>query len=98
MKAHKEGQRYIFTRSLPSGKRIGANLQEAEWTSRGPSGRVCENPPPPNRDSIPDRPARSESLYRVRYSGPFSITIGFQVMPDGVDVIQRLKYGRWGER
>jgi hypothetical protein len=25
----------------------------------------------PRRDSIPDRPARSESLYRLSYLGPF---------------------------
>ena len=50
LKTHREGQKYAFTRSLPPGKRVGASLQEADWASRGPSGRVCENspPPPPN--------------------------------------------------
>ena len=54
-------------------------------------------PPPPHSEfRSPDHPARSESLYRIRYSGPpcFPLIIGFQVMPFGVVVVQRLKY--WG--
>jgi hypothetical protein len=30
----------------------------------------CEKSPPPHLDSTPDRPARSESLYGLRYPGP----------------------------
>jgi hypothetical protein len=41
---------------------------EAEWAP-GPFGRVADNLAPTAIRS-PDRPARSESLYRLRYPGP----------------------------
>ena len=43
-------------------------VQEAEWTS-GPAWIGAENLAP-NGIRSPDRPARSESLYRLRYPGP----------------------------
>ena len=30
----------------------------------------------PHRDSIPDRPARSQSLYLLSYTGPFVVMTG----------------------
>ena len=44
-------------------------VQEAGWAS-GPVWTSAENLDP-HRDSTPERPARSESLYRLRYLGPF---------------------------
>ena len=41
-------------------------VQEAGWDP-GPVWTGAENLAPPHRDSIPDRPARSHSLYRLRY-------------------------------
>ena len=50
--------------TLPPGKHPVPILQEAGW-ARGPvwMGRKSR----PHRDSIPDRPARSQSLYRLSY-------------------------------
>jgi len=51
-------------RTLAPGKDPVPILQEAEWAS-GPvwtSGKSR-----PHQDSIPDRPARSQSLYRLSY-------------------------------
>ena len=45
-------------------------VQEADWT-RGPVRKI--SPPPGIRS--PDRPARSESLYRLSYSGPMCMYI-----------------------
>ena len=47
-------------------------VQEAGWVA-GPVWTGAENLAP-HRDSIPDRPARSESLYRLSYRGPDSNT------------------------
>jgi len=46
-------------------------VKEAGWAP-GPVWTGEENlaPPPPNGIWSPDRPARSESLYRLRYPGP----------------------------
>jgi len=51
-------------RTLPPGKDSVSILQEAGWAS-GPvwKGGKCR----PHRDSIPDRPARGQSLYRLSY-------------------------------
>ena len=51
-------------RTLPPEKDTVPILQEAGWAP-GPvwTGRK----PRPNRDSIPDRPALSQSLYRLSY-------------------------------
>ena len=48
-----------------SGKDPVPILQEAGWAP-GPvlTGRISR----PHRDSIPDRPARSQSLYRLSYA------------------------------
>ena len=51
-------------RTLPPGKDPVPILQEAGWAP-GPvltGGKSC-----PHRDSIPDRPAHSQSLYRLSY-------------------------------
>jgi len=51
-------------RTLPPGKDLVPILQEAGWAPRpvwmGGKSR-------PHRDSIPDRPVRSQSLYRLSY-------------------------------
>ena len=44
-------------------------VQEAGWAP-GPVWTGAEKPNP-RRDSIPERSARSESLYRLRYPGPW---------------------------
>ena len=33
----------------------------------------------PHRDSISDRPARRESLYRLRYLGPYMVFVGDKI-------------------
>jgi hypothetical protein len=48
--------------ALPPGKR------QAGW-AQGPVWTAAKNLPPPGIRS-PDRPARSESLYLLRYPGP----------------------------
>jgi len=51
-------------RTLPPGKNPVPILQDAEWAP-GPvwtGEKSC-----PHRDSIPDGPARSQSLYRLSY-------------------------------
>ena len=63
------GQRHAPA-ALPPGNTI---IQEAGWTS-GPVWTGAENlAPPPTGTRSPDRPALSESLYRLRYPGPFVI-------------------------
>jgi len=51
-------------RTLPPGKTRYTILQEAEWAP-GPVWTGGKSRP--HRDSIPDRPARSQSLYRLSY-------------------------------
>ena len=50
-------------RTLPPGKDPVPILQEAGWAP----GPVWRGGKSPRRDSIPDRPARSQSLYRLSY-------------------------------
>ena len=51
-------------RTLPPGNGPVSILQEAGWAPElaWTDGKSC-----PHRDSIPDRPARSQSLYRLNY-------------------------------
>jgi len=51
-------------RTFPPGKDPVSIVQEAGWAT-GPvwTGGKCR----PHRDSIPDRPAHSQSLYRLSY-------------------------------
>ena len=59
-------------RTLPPGKDPVPILQEAGWAP-GPvwtGGKYR-----PHRDSIPNRPARSQSLYRLSYPAHFNILI-----------------------
>jgi len=51
-------------RTLPQGKDSLPILQEAEWSS-GPVWTGGKSRP--HRDSIPDSPVRSQSLYRLSY-------------------------------
>ena len=53
---------------LPLGKRPSTHCYEAGWAP-GPVWRVAENLALTGIRS-PDRKARSESLYRLRYPGP----------------------------
>jgi len=59
-----EGSAAGSGRTLPPGKTRVPILQEAGWAP-GPvwTGEKFR----PHRDSIPDRPARSQSLYRLSY-------------------------------
>ena len=50
------------------------NVQEAGRATQGRSGRVWKISPPTGIRS-PDRPARSESLYRLSYPGPYIAVI-----------------------
>ena len=52
-------------RTLPPGK-TQCPFYRRMGGPQGRSGRA-ENLPPPHWDSIPDRPARSQSLYRLSY-------------------------------
>ena len=45
-------------------------VQEAGWVPE-PVWTGAENLPPPTGIRSPDRPALSESLYRLSYRGPF---------------------------
>ena len=49
-------------RTLPPGKDPIPILEQAGWAPGRTGGKSC-----PYRDSIPDRPARSQSLYRLGY-------------------------------
>ena len=51
-------------RTLPPGKDPVPILQEAGWT---PGADWTGGKSRPNRDSIADRPAHSQSLYRLSY-------------------------------
>ena len=52
------------SRTLPTGKEPIPILQEAGWAP-GPVWTGGKSRP--HRDSIPDRPGRSQSLYRLSY-------------------------------
>ena len=62
------GQRHAPA-ALPPGKDQIPIVQEAGWTP-GPIWTGAENLAPPPGIQSPDRPARSESLYRLSYPGP----------------------------
>ena len=61
------GQRHAPA-ALPPGKDPLPIVQEARWAP-GPVWTGTENLAPTGI-RYPDRPARSESLYRLRYRGP----------------------------
>ena len=54
--------------ALPPGKRIGTSCIGGSVGPR--TGLDGCGKPRPRRDSIPDRPARRESLHRLSYRGP----------------------------
>ena len=60
-------------RTLPPGKTPVPILQEAGWAP-GPVWTGGKSRP--HRDSIPNRPARSQSLYRLSYTAHNSILRG----------------------
>jgi len=64
MTAALEGSAVLPGRTLPRGTDLAPILQEAGWDP-GPVWTGGKSRP--NRDSIPDHPARSQSLYRLRY-------------------------------
>ena len=55
------------SRTLSPGKNPVPTLQEAGWA---PGPVWAGEKPRPHRDSFPDRPARSQSLYRLSYPAP----------------------------
>jgi len=64
------GQRHAPAAALPPGK-IPYPLYRRLSGPQGRSGRVQKiSPPLPNGIRSPDRPVRSESLYRLSYRGP----------------------------
>ena len=69
------GQRHASA-ALPPGKDPASIVQKARWTP-GPIWTGAENLAPTGIQS-PDRPARSESLYRLRYPGPLKYGIHSQ--------------------
>ena len=59
-------------------------VQEAGWAP-GPVWTVAENLTPTGIRS-PDRPARSESLQRLRYPGPhFHVCMSKSFLPEGMN-------------
>ena len=62
------GQRHTPA-ALPPGKDPVPIVQEAGWAP-GPVWTGAENLAPPTGIRFPDRPARSESLYRLSFRGP----------------------------
>jgi hypothetical protein len=67
------GQRHAPA-AVPPGK---ARIQEAGWAP-GPVGSGAENLAPTGIRS-PNRPARTESLYRLRYPGPQILCTNFNL-------------------
>ena len=57
--------------ALPPGKTRYPSYRRLGWP-QGRSGRVRKISPPPTGIRSPDRPARSESLYRLSYPGPLN--------------------------
>ena len=55
--------------ALPPGKRPGTHCMGGWVGPRADLDGCGKSRPPPQRDSIPDPPARSESLYRLSYPG-----------------------------
>ena len=68
------GQRHAPTEITP-GKDSVPIVQEAGWAP-GPVWTSTENLAP-TRIRFPDRPARSDSLYWLRYPGPHSFVIAY---------------------
>ena len=69
-------------RPLYPGKEPVPIAQEDGWAP-GPVWTVTENLVPPTRIRSPDRPARSESLYRLSYPGPQGYKLRNIKCPDG---------------
>ena len=65
------GQRHAPA-ALPPGK-TRYPLYRRLGGPQGQSGRVWKISPPPNGIRSPDRQARSELLYRLRYPGPLAV-------------------------
>jgi hypothetical protein len=84
------GQRHA-PYALPPGKIPGTPLYRRLGGPQGRSGQV-RNISPPTGIRSPDRPARSESLYRLSYPGPCAATI-VPYVRDGVllDVLVALQ-------
>ena len=67
------GQPHAPAASTP-GKDPVPIVQEAGWTP-GPVWTGGKSRP--RRDTIPDRPARSESLYRLSYPAPTAVDVRY---------------------
>ena len=63
--------------ALPLGENQVAIVQEAGWAPE-PVWKSAENLAP-TRIRSPDRPARSESLYRLSYCGPSCVMGSFMI-------------------
>jgi hypothetical protein len=63
------GQRHAPA-ALPRGKTQYRLYRRLGWPKRVGLDGYGKYRPPPHRDSIPEPPARSESLYRLSYPGP----------------------------
>jgi hypothetical protein len=70
------GQRHA-TATLPPGKRPGIHYIGG-WVGRKAGLDGCGKSRP-HRDSIPDRPTRSESLYLLNYPGPHSSVMNIKI-------------------
>ena len=76
--------------ALPPGKDPVPIVHEAGWTP-GPVWTGKENlAPPPAGIRSPDRPARSESLYRLSYPGPYMVVIVVVVVVVVAVIVVRL--------
>ena len=78
------------------GKDPVPTVQEAGWAP-GPVWTGAENLAP-QRDSNPDRPVRSESLYRLSYRGPPATGAKEHKTRQVADTSQLLAHGRYGEQ
>jgi len=87
------GQRHAPA-ALPPGKDPVPVVQEVGWAP-GPVWTGAENLAPPTGIRSPDRPARSQSLYRLRHPGPYnhpvetntvSEKVYFRVLDTGANV------------
>ena len=80
------GQRHAPA-TLTPGKRPGTHCVGG-WVGPRAGVEGCGKSHPPTEIRSPDRPARSESLYRLRYPGPlvFKITDKYQSMNESVKI------------
>jgi len=70
-------------------------VQEAGWA---PGPVWTGGKPRPHRDSIPDRPAHSQSLYRLSYRAHLSLKYRFEVKELNSEFLGHSEYGQYSAK